>query len=203
MHKTMNVDKAIKCKLEELMDQPVVIRVKNFSGTSCQDFSDQMDKASNSGQPFVPIVIDSYGGEVYSLLEMVGKIETCALPCHTIVESKAMSCGAILFAMGDRRYMSPHATLMIHEVSSRSFGKTEEIKADAKETDRLNKLIFRIMSKNCGKKPGFFLEMLHDKNNADLFLTAAQAKKVNICTDIGVPTMKVKVTVEYKLEKNS
>ena len=50
-----------------------------------------------------------------------------------------MSCGAILFSFGvdGMRYMDPDATVMIHDVSSMGWGKVEEIKADAKEVERL------------------------------------------------------------------
>ena len=202
MYKKINVDPLLKIKNEDLFEQPVVIRIRRFSESSCEAFSNQIDKAVNSGQPFIPIVIDSYGGQVYSLLEMIYKIQKCSLPCHTIVESKAMSCGAILFAMGQQRFMSPHATLMLHEVSSTSIGKTEEIKADAKETDRLNKLIFKLMAENCKKKYDFFLKLVHKRNHADCYITAPEAKKLNICTDIGIPTLKVDVNVKFSLEKN-
>jgi len=200
MYKKINVDKLIRAKQEELIDYPIVIRINRFSESSCKEFSDQIDKAVNTGQPFIPIVIDSYGGQVYSLLEMIGKIENCGLPCYTIVESKAMSCGAILFGMGVQRFMSPHATLMLHEVSSKCFGKTEEIKADAKETDRLNKLVFKLMAKNCGKKKDFFLKLVHNRNHADCYIGANEAKSMNICTDIGVPRLTVDISVTYKME---
>jgi len=200
MQKKINVDPLIKPKYEELIEQPVVIRVRRFSESSCADFADQMNRAINSGQPFIPIIIDSYGGQVYSLLEMISKIQNCELPCHTIVESKAMSCGAILFAMGKKRFMSANATLMLHEVSSTSFGKIEEIKADAKETDRLNSMLFRMMAKNCGKKSDFFLKLVHSRNHADCYMEAEEAKKLSICTDIGVPRMSIDISVSYKLD---
>ncbi len=201
MFKKLKIDSRIKVKQDELIEQPIVIRIRKFSEASCHNFSEQLDKAVNTGQPFVPIIIDSYGGEVYSLLGMINKIQNCSIPCHTIVESKAMSCGAILFGMGNQRFMSPHATLMLHEVSSASFGKSEEIKADAKETDRLNTLIFKLMAENCKKKHDFFLNLVHKRNNTDCFLTAKEAKKLNICTEIGTPSMKIDVSVNFSLEK--
>ena len=199
--KKFNIDPAIKAKTEDFLESPVIVRVRRFTESSCQSFAEQIDKAVNSGQPFVPIAIDSYGGHVYSLIEMINKMQNCGLPCHTFVEGKAMSCGAVLFAMGSRRFMSPHATLMLHEVSSMSTGKTEEIKNDAKETDRLNRLVFRLMARNCGKRDDFFLKLIHSRSNTDFYLTAEQAKRLRICTDIGTPMMSVDVSVSYRLEK--
>lgn len=201
MYKKISIDPALKLRVEDIIDQPVIIRVRRFTESSCLEFSNLLNKAINTGQPFVPIVIDSYGGQVYSLLEMINKIQTCQIPCYTIVESKAMSCGAILFGMGKKRFMAPNATIMLHEVSSTSFGKAEEIKSDAKEVDRLNKLIFKIMSENCKKKSDFFIKFVHQRNNADCFINAKQAKRINLCTDIGVPQLNINVSVSFKLEK--
>ena len=103
-------------------------------------FLSLINKAQNSGQPVIPVIIDSYGGQVYSLMSMISDIKHSKIPVATIVQGKAMSCGAILFSFGTEgyRYMDPDATLMIHDVSSMEIGKVEEIKASAEETERLN-----------------------------------------------------------------
>ena len=201
MYKKVNIDPKIKIKVEDIIEQPVIVRVRRFTESACADFTNQLNKAINKGQPFIPIVIDSYGGQVYSLMEMINKIQTCCIPCYTVVESKAMSCGAILFGMGQKRFMAPNATIMLHEVSSASTGKTEEIKADAKETDRLNKLIFKIMAENCKKKSDFFLSLVHDRSHADCYFSAKEAKRINLCTEIGIPQLTISVDLSYKLEK--
>ena len=73
-----------------------------------------------------------------------------------------MSCGAILFSFGapGKRYMDPDATLMIHDVSSMSWGKVEEVKVSAEETDRLNQKIYHMMAENCGQAEDYFLEIV-------------------------------------------
>ena len=110
-------------------DFPIVIRVRKFDESAAKEFSEKMAKAHNTGQPVVPVVIDSYGGQVYSLLAMVSEIQHSKLPVATIVQGKAMSCGAILFSFGQKgmRYMDPHATVMIHDVSGAGWGKVEEV----------------------------------------------------------------------------
>ena len=201
MLKKIEVDPRIKVKnLADLLEQPVVIRLKKFNEDGTDKFSEDLNKAHETGQPVVPIVVDSYGGQVYSVLGMISEIQNSQLPVATIVESKAMSAGAILFGLGNEglRYMAPHATLMIHEVSSFQFGKVEDLKADVDETDRLNSYIFEILSKNCGKGKNYFLDIIHDKGHADWYLTAKEAKKHNLCNHIGLPTFNVKVSVDYK-----
>jgi ATP-dependent protease ClpP protease subunit len=60
------------------------------------------------------------------------------------------------------RFMDPDATVMIHDVASGQWGKNEEIKASAAETDRLNKKILSMMAKNCGKPDDYFLKAIHE-----------------------------------------
>jgi ATP-dependent Clp protease protease subunit len=201
MLKKIEVDPRIKVKnLVDLIDQPIVIRLKKFNEEGTDKFSEDLSKAHDTGQPVIPIVVDSYGGQVYSMLGMISEIQNCRLPVATIVESKAMSAGAILFGLGNDglRYMAPHATLMVHEVSSFQYGKVEDLKADVDETDRLNTYILELLAKSCGKPKDYFLDIIHEKGHADWYLDAKEAKKHNICNHIRLPSFDVKVNVDYK-----
>jgi ATP-dependent Clp endopeptidase proteolytic subunit ClpP len=190
-------------KKEDLIDDlPVVIRVKKFDEAGAKEFSAQVSKAQNTGQPIVPVIIDSYGGQVYSLMSMISDIKHSKIPVATIAQGKAMSCGAILFSFGKegKRYMDADATVMIHDVSSMGWGKVEEIKADAEEVDRLNKKVYRMMATNCGHPEDYFLEIVHNRGHADWFLTADQCKKHNLANHLHVPTLKINVEVNFKFE---
>ena len=83
----------------ELRKNPIVIRVNKFDEKASKEFDSQVALAHNTGQKVIPIVIDSYGGQVYSLMSMISAINHCEIPVATIVEGKAMSCGAILFSL--------------------------------------------------------------------------------------------------------
>jgi ATP-dependent Clp protease, protease subunit len=204
--KTISVDQRIKIKNESelLAFNPVVIRVTKFDEPAAEKFSDDMARAHNSGQPIIPIVIDSYGGQVYSLMAMISEIQEARLPIATICESKAMSCGALLFGMGTKghRYAGKTSTIMIHDVSSGAFGKVEEVKADAKETERLNKLVYTMLATHCGKPANYFLDVVHSRSHADWYLTAVDAKKYGIADFVGVPEFKINVSVGMELRLN-
>jgi ATP-dependent Clp protease protease subunit len=186
----------------ELRKDPVIIRVNKFDEETAVKFSNAMSAAQNTGQPLIPVVIDSYGGQVYSLMSMIANIKASNIPVATIVEGKAMSCGALLFSYGASgyRFMDKHATIMIHDVSSGARGKIEEIKADAKEGDRLNQLVYREMAANCGKEPEFFLKQIHDRSHADWYLDAEEAQSIGLANHLRVPNLKVKVDVAYSFE---
>lgn len=186
----------------ELRKNPVIIRVNKFTEESAKDFSLQMAQAHNTGQKVIPVVIDSYGGQVYSLMSMIAAIRDSELPVATIVEGKAMSCGAVLFSFGKEgyRFIDRNATVMIHDVSSMDFGKVEELKAGAKEADRLNTIIYTMMAQNCGKKDDYFMKIVDKKKHADWFLDAEEAKKHNMANHIRIPTLRINVSVEYDFD---
>ena len=186
----------------ELQMQPVIVTVNKFDEESAKEFRTKMAMAHNTGQEIIPIVIDSYGGQVYSLMSMISTIKNSELPVATIVQGKAMSCGAILFSFGEegRRFMDPNATVMIHDVSSGQLCKVEEVKAAAKESDRLNQIVYKMMAQNCGKPDDYFLKLVDKKKHADWFLDATQAKKHGLANHIRVPKISVNVDVNIALE---
>jgi ATP-dependent Clp endopeptidase proteolytic subunit ClpP len=183
-------------------DLPVVIRVRKFDEPAAKAFSDEMARAQNSGQPIIPIIIDSYGGQVYSLMSMISDIKHSKVQVATIAQGKAMSCGAVLFSFGSEghRYVDPDATLMIHDVSSMGWGKVEEIKADAEEVERLNQKIYRMMATNCGHREEYFLDIVHEKGHADWFLDAEECHRHNMANHLHVPSLRIRADITFKFE---
>ena len=186
----------------ELRFPPVIVRVNKFNEEAAEQFSADMSAAQNTGQPVIPVVIDSYGGQVYSLLAMISEIKNSSIPVATIVEGKAMSCGAVLFTFGTEgyRFMASDATLMIHDVSSGGRGKVEELKADVAEASRLDNKIYTMMSQNCGKKDDYFKKIVHKKGHADWFLDAEECKKHKICNHVRIPKLVAEASVEISFE---
>ena len=186
----------------ELRKNPVIIRVNKFDEDSAKKFQNDIAMAHNTGQKIIPVVIDSYGGQVYSLMTMISAIQHSELPVATIVEGKAMSCGAILFSFGEegKRFMDPNATIMIHDVSSMQLGKVEEVKASAAESDRLNTIVYKMMAENCGKKEDYFLKIVDKKKHADWFLDAQEAKKHRLANHLRIPKLNIEIDVTIDFE---
>ena len=182
----------------ELRKHPVIIKVNKFDEKSANDFSHKLALAHSTGQKVIPVVIDSYGGQVYSLMTMIAAIKSSELPVATIVEGKAMSCGAVLLTFGEdgMRFAAPDATVMIHDVSSGGWGKIEELKADVKEAERLDEKIFTMMARNCGKKDDYFKKKVFTKKHADWFMDAQEAKKHGLVNHLRVPKMNIRVEVD-------
>ena len=186
----------------ELRKNPIIIRVNKFDEDAAKAFSQEIAQAHNTGQNVIPVVIDSYGGEVYSLMAMISAIKHAEIPVATIIEGKAMSCGAILFSFGTQgyRFMDPDATIMIHDVSSMDMGKVEELKAEALEADRLNTIVYKMMAQNCGKADDYFMKIVDKKKHADWFLDAKQAKRHGMANHLRVPKFAINVVVDIDFE---
>ena len=186
----------------ELRKPPVIVRVNKFTEDSAKKFHHEMAMAHNTWQNVIPIVIDSYGGQVYSLMSMISAINSAELPVATIVEGKAMSCGAVLLTFGEQgmRFADPDATVMIHDVSSGGWGKIEELKADVAEAERLDEKIFTMMARNCGKKDDYFKKKVFNKKHADWFMDAPEAKRHGLVNHLRMPKLSVDIGVEISFE---
>ena len=200
---TLQIDPKIRIRSsEDLLLCPLIIRVGTISERSARVFSTRMSLAYQAGQPIIPIVIDSYGGDVYALLTMIDIIQTSKVPIATIVEGKAFSCGSILFTCGTEgyRFIGPNATLMIHDVSSiEERKKAEEVKADARETDRLNRKLYALMEKNIGQPKSYLWDLAQARSRADWYIMPKQAVKHNLANQIGIPSLVTRVSVETEL----
>lgn len=195
----ISIDPKIKCKeLKDILTLPTVVKVTEFDTKALDKFLIDMQNAANTDQPVIPIIVDSFGGIVYSLLGMIDIINSMKVPVATIGIGKHMSCGAILLSAGTEgyRYMSPLSSLMVHDVSSASWGKVEEIKADAKETDRLNELLYKLLAKNTGKPEKYFWDLVQSRGRADWYLTPEEAKSHNIINHIGIPSFNLSVKTD-------
>lgn len=204
MFRKLELDKRLKGKAHEIVADPIIIRVNKFNEESLEKFSASFNTALEMSQSVIPIVIDSYGGQVYSLMSMVEMILSSPVPVATFVSGKAMSCGAMLFCFGTEglRFIGEHSTLMFHDVSSFAAGKIEELKADVKEADRLNEKIFRMAAKHIGKNETFFIDMIDKNKHADVYIDPQRALKQNIANMIGTPEFSTKVVVEENIVFN-
>ena len=82
MRKTIHIDD--KISEVKLRYNPITVTVNKFDEDAARKFRDEVNAAHNTGQPIIPVVIASYGGAVYSLLNMIDTINSSSLPIMTI-----------------------------------------------------------------------------------------------------------------------
>ncbi len=203
MLETLHIDNRIKCRdVKELVSLPRVIRVNSFNEEAVKNFSTGFSAAHQTGQPIIPVVLDVYGGEIFSLFAFVDVMKCSKLPVATIIEGKSMSAGAALFACGTKghRYIGEHASLMIHDMAESSkMRKVEDQKADVKENDRLNRMMFALIDESMGRPNGYIWNKVHSKGRVDLYISPEKAVKMGLADHIGIPTYNTRIEVKMEM----
>lgn len=179
---------------------PFYVRIQDkIDSNIVNEFEKALFNCYKSKQNILPVIIDSHGGCPYALIALYENIKKSKVKIATIVEGKALSCAAILLSCGNLgyRYMSKNATIMIHDVRTTYNGKTDDAKADAKETERLNNILYKILEKNCKKEEGYFFDIMKKRRYSDLYLNSKKCLSYGIIDKIGIPELKVEIV--YKL----
>jgi len=195
------VDNSINYRKSDLFDMPTVINVTDFNSRSFEIFREKFDRAeSNPDQPIIPILIDSPGGQIYTLMGMLSLIERSSKPVATVGLCKAMSCGAVLLSSGTPgyRFADSNCTIMVHDASAGTIGKVEDMKVSVENSERLKKELYKILAVNCALDRKYFFDKLKERGNTNWYLTSKQAKKLGLIDKIGIPTMKVNVSVDME-----
>lgn len=181
--------------------KPICVKIQRVTEDAVEKLERAVSEAHQINQPILPISIDSTGGCAYCLIAMSEIIKRSEIKIATIVESRAMSCGAVLFSCGHQgyRFMNKNAVIMIHDIRTAYSGKVEDVKVDADEANRLNNMMYDMLSDNCGQQKDFFKKMAHANSHADLYLTSEQCLEFNLANHIKVPVLKCNVSINYEL----
>lgn len=179
-------------------DGAPVIWVHDFTEQSAREFAKSLRKFEESKHVSTIIVrVDSYGGEIYSLLSMLEALESCEKPVYTVCSGKAMSAGAVLLSAGDKRFVGKYSTIMIHQANGGVDGTAAEVQSDAKELERLQDIVLSILAKNCGTNKQALRSLIKEHAGADIFLTSKQALEFGLADYIGLP--KLRKTVRWEV----
>jgi len=188
----------VRTLTEYKLPEKSYVLINEFTEKSFGALIKDSEEVIRTGQDFLPIVIDSFGGYCHSLFGMIDFLRQVDIPVITVAVGKAMSCGALLLSAGQERYVAPNASIMVHEISTFQWGKMTDIANNTREAKRMNKLLFKILDRNTGQKSGYWKSLCNKNKNADVYLTANQCKKHNLATHIGIPH--IETTIEVKRE---
>ncbi|PKA82630.1 ATP-dependent Clp protease protease subunit [Ulvibacter sp. MAR_2010_11] len=102
----------------------------------------------------IQFYINSPGGYVTSGFSIYDTIQSLKSPVSTICTGLAASMGSILLSAGKkgRRFIQPHARVMIHQPSGGARGQASDIEITAQEILKTKELSAQILAKNCGQK---------------------------------------------------
>ena len=111
----------------------------------------------------ITLYINSPGGYVTSGFAMYDTIKSLKSDVSTGCTGLAASMGSILLSVGTKgkRFIQPHARVMIHQPSGGARGQASDIEITAKEIVKTKELSARILADNCGKT---YEEVMKDFN---------------------------------------
>jgi len=185
---------------EEIKDFPIY--VSKFEEEDAKTFFNSFQKAKELQLPIVPVVINSYGGNIDTLFAMIDIIKSYPGKVATFGIGTVMSSGAILLSFGTygMRYLSPNARVMMHSISAGAWGKVCEVKVATKEAVRLQNHLYRLMAKQCKQPTSYFLNYFKDHQDLDIYMMPKIAKYHKIIDHISYPKINIKnkTSIEIK-----
>jgi ATP-dependent Clp protease protease subunit len=130
----------------------------------------------------IKLYINSPGGYVTSGFSMYDTIKAIKSPVSTICTGLAASMGSIILSAGEkgRRFIQPHARVMIHQPSGGARGPASDIEISAQEIVKTKELSAHILADNCGQK---FDKIMKDFNR-DHWLGAEESLAYGIVDGI-------------------
>lgn len=128
------------------------------------------------------LYINSPGGSVYDALAIYDTMNFVKADVQTVGIGVQASAAAFLLSSGakGKRFLLPHATVMIHQPSSGTRGKVTDQEIDLRESLRVKKLLESVMAKNTGQK----VEQIHQDMERDRWMDAAEAVQYGIVDEI-------------------
>jgi ATP-dependent Clp protease, protease subunit len=121
----------------------------------------------------IRIYINSPGGVISSGLAIYDTMQCIKCNVATICIGEAASMAAILLAAGTKgkRMAFPNARIMIHQPLGGAQGQASDIQIQAKEMDRVKKLLDDILVYHTGQP----IEVIEKDTDRDFFLSAEEA----------------------------
>jgi len=126
----------------------------------------------------IKFYINSPGGSVYDAFAIYDTMQYVKCDIQTVGIGVQASAAAFLLSSGakGKRFLLPHATVMIHQPSAGTRGKVTDMEIDLKEGLRLKQLLNEIMAKNTGQK----VSKIQEDMERDKWLSATEAKNYGI-----------------------
>ena len=90
---------------------------------------------------FIYIHINSFGGSVFAALSTIDTIKLLKVPVVSIIEGAAASAATMISVVCDYRIIYPNSFMLIHQLSSSTWGKMHELED---EMENLKKLMDKI-----------------------------------------------------------
>jgi ATP-dependent Clp protease protease subunit len=176
-----------KGKVQEAIDDKLLKERKVFLWGMVDDDSakhviDRLLYLESQNNEEIQLIINSPGGYVTSGFAIYDTITSLKSPVSTVCSGLAASMGSILLSVGKkgRRFIQPHARVMIHQPSGGARGQASNIEIQAKEIIKTKEIGAQILADNCGQS---FDKIMKDFNR-DYWMDAEESVAYGIVDGI-------------------
>lgn len=130
----------------------------------------------------INLYINSPGGSVDDTLAIYDTLNFLTCDVQTYCIGKAMSGAAIILASGakGKRYILPHARVMIHQPFGGVYGQTSDVQIQAEEILKAKQQLNEILAEKTGKS----VEEVQEDSERDRYFSAKEAKEYGLVDDV-------------------
>jgi len=130
----------------------------------------------------IAIYINSPGGEITGLFAIYDTMQYIKPDVSTICVGQAASAAAVLLASGaaGKRYVLPHARILIHQPHGGASGQAVDIAIQAKEITRMRELLDNILAHHTGQE----VEKIAGDTDRDFIMSALEARDYGIVDEV-------------------
>lgn len=130
----------------------------------------------------IQLYINSPGGSVYDGMAIYDTMQYIKPDVQTIGVGLQASMGAFLLSSGTKgkRFLLPHAKVMIHQPSSGTQGKVTDMEIDLKEGIAVKEMLAELLAKNTGQK----IAKVKNDMERDYWMSPSEAKEYRLVDEI-------------------
>lgn len=172
-----------KLKVQDLIDNKLIEERKVFLWGQVDDKSakhviDRLMYLDALEVKDIQLYINSPGGYVTSGFAIYDCMAALKSDVSTICTGFAASMGSIILSAGTKgkRFIQPHARVMIHQPSGGARGQASDIEITAQEILKTKELSAQILAKNCGQS----VEKILKDFNRDHWMGAEESVEYGI-----------------------
>ena len=130
----------------------------------------------------ISIYINSPGGEITGLFAIYDTMQFVKPDISTICIGQAASAAAVILAAGEngKRFILPHARVLIHQPHGGAQGQAVDIQIQAKEITRMRETLDEILAHHSGQT----VEKVAGDTDRDFIMGANEAKEYGIVDEV-------------------
>lgn len=162
-------------------DKSVLYFIKKIVKFNAHDREKEHEDPDYVASP-IHIIVNSYGGNIYDGLALIGAIETSVTEIHVTCMGSCMSMAMFIFLAGHKRFMQKYSTLMYHAGTTWIEGNLGNLKNETKEMERVEMLLDQMLFSKTKVTPKMI--KLKTKDRENWYITASSAHRLKITDQV-------------------